>query len=311
VSAFIPALRGAFLFLSRQQALRRWMETAPEARRFTSRFIAGLELEDALAVVRSLRSQNVLASLDYLGENVSTAAEATHSRDSYIAAIRRICAERLGATVSVKVTSLGLDISRDLCHENVDLLVRTAQECSVRTEFDMEDTSYTDRNLELVHAMHQRYPGAVRAVIQAYLYRSETDVEELCRRGIPVRLCKGAYRESVVFAWQRSEEVDANFKRLTRVLFARGTHPAIATHDEAMLREAFASASAHGLTADQWEVQMLYGVRRALQRRIVENGLALRLYVPYGTAWYPYFMRRIAERPANAVFVARNVVTNN
>jgi proline dehydrogenase len=148
-------------------------------------------------------------------------------------------------------------------------------------------------------------------VIQAYLYRSESDIEDLCRRGIPVRLCKGAYNESVVYAWQQSGEVDANFKRLTRILFARGVAPAIATHDDAMLREALTAAAANGFRPEDWEVQMLYGVRRPLQQRIIDSGLSLRLYVPYGAAWYPYFMRRIAERPTNAVFAARSVLTHS
>src|SRR5688572_28062890 len=206
-------MRGAFLYLSRQPQLRRWVETSPQARNFTSRFIAGLTLEDAVRVARELRAIRTDASLDYLGENVKTLPEAGAARDAYLEALNRIAAERLGATISMTITSLGLDISEQACWENTDALVRKAREIGSRVEMDMEDSSYVDRNLAIIHAMHDRY-SAVRAVIQAYLYRGERDVEKLCERGVPVRLCKGAYQEPPTVAWPDKADVDRNYVTL-------------------------------------------------------------------------------------------------
>lgn len=307
MSAFIPALRGAFLYLSRQQALRRWMETSGAAGRFTSRFVAGLTLDDGMRVARELAREGMTASLDHLGENVATLEEAAAARDSYLRALDRISVSGLDATVSMKVTSLGLDISASACEAHTAAVVERAASVGTRVEFDMEDARYTDRNLRLVHAMHERF-GSVRAVIQAYLYRSEADVRALCDAGIPVRLCKGAYREPASVAWPSKSDVDANFVKLMRLLFDRGTYPAIATHDDAMIREAMAYIRERGVAPDAFEFQMLYGVRRALQQRTVRDGYRLRLYVPYGAAWYPYFMRRLAERPANVWFLVKNAV---
>lgn len=277
------------------------METSPVAARLTSRFIAGLTLEDGVRVLSELSRKGVLGSVDYLGENVSTLEDARAARDEYLGALERVAP--LGATISVKVTSLGLDVSEQACEENTDAIVRKARDAGAGVEFDMEDSSYTDRNLRLVHVMHQRY-GSVRAVIQAYLYRSEADIEELCRRGIPVRLCKGAYREPESVAWPNKRDVDANFLRLMKILFDRGTYPAIATHDEVMINAAIAEHR----PPTSFEFEMLYGVRRTLQQRVVNHGYRLRVYVPYGTAWYPYFMRRLAERPANVWFILRNLI---
>jgi proline dehydrogenase len=299
VSAFIPISRAAFLYLSKQKQLRRWVETSPGAARFTSRFIAGLNLEDGVRAVRELSAARRLASLDYLGENVTALEEARSARDEYLAALQRVAP--FESTISGKLTSLGLDISEAACEENTDTIVSEARRLGTRVEFDMEDSSYTDRTLRIVHALHQRH-GGVRAVIQAYLYRSESDIEELCRRGVPVRLCKGAYREPQSVAWANKRDVDENFLKLMRMLFERGTYPAIATHDETMVN----AAIARGNPPDSFEFQMLYGVRRMLQKRVVNEGYRLRVYVPYGTAWYPYFMRRLAERPANVWFILRN-----
>jgi proline dehydrogenase len=307
VSAFIPLGRGAFLYLSRQPQIRRWVETSPYARKFTSRFIAGLALDDAIAVAKQLQPLRTDASLDYLGENVKTVVEANAACEAYRNALQRIADERLGATISMKVTSLGLDISEEACWSNTDTLVRRAKETGSRVEMDMEDAAYTDRNLRLVHAMHERY-ASVRAVIQAYLYRSENDIEKLCEKGVPIRLCKGAYREPATIAWPKKADVDANYLKLMRILFDRGTFPAIATHDDRMIAGTLAYVKQRGIAADRFEFQMLYGVRRALQQRIVQQGYRLRLYVPYGAAWYPYFMRRLAERPANVWFIASNLI---
>lgn len=306
MSAFIPALRGAFLYLSRQARLRRWMETSPVAGRLTRRFIAGMELEDAVRVASELQRSGMMASLDYLGENVRSLSEAEQARDAYLAAIRTVYP--LHGTVSMKLTALGLDLSEEACTANTERLVRLAAETGARVEMDMEDSSYTDRNLRIVHAMQSRYHGGVRAVIQAYLYRSEADIHELCRREIPVRLCKGAYQEPATIAFPQKADVDANYVKLMKLLFDKGTYPAIATHDDAMIAEALRYIRERRVRTESFEFQMLYGVRRDLQERIVKEGFRLRLYVPYGAAWYPYFMRRLAERPANVWFLARSLM---
>ena len=281
------------------------METSPAAGRFTSRFVAGLTVDDALRVARETAEAGMMTSLDHLGENVRTLEEAAHARQAYEGALDRIAASGLPTTVSMKVTSLGLDIAEDACEANTAALVERARRIGTRVEFDMEDARYTDRNLRLVHKMHERF-GGVRAVIQAYLYRSEADVEALCNAGVPVRLCKGAYREPPSVAWPDKRDVDANYVKLMRLLFERGVDPAIATHDDAMLEATLALVRERGIGPHAFEFQMLYGVRRALQQQIARDGYRLRLYVPYGAAWYPYFMRRLAERPANVWFLVKN-----
>ena len=301
-------LRGGFLFLSKQPTLRKWMETSPSANRITSRFIAGLDLEDAIRVTQSLRHQDTLTTLDYLGENVTTLHEAAAARDEYLRALDQIAERQPASTISVKVTALGLDISEQACFDNLAILVDRAHASGSRVEMDMEASPYVDRTLRLVHAMHERHPGSVRAVIQAYLYRSADDIDALNRSGIPVRLCKGAYQEPPEIAWPLKADVDRNFVRLMEKLLDNGTYAAIATHDDKILDYADVCIRQRRLTADQLEFQMLYGVRRDLQRAILQLGYRLRLYVPYGTAWYPYFMRRLAERPANVGFILRNMV---
>ncbi len=286
-------LRSLLLFLSRQSWLRHWVETSAAADRVTSRFIAGHTLDREVAVCLRLNSDGILASLDHLGESV--------------AALDRIAELGLQATVSVKLTQLGLDFSTAECEANVDRLAARAREIGTRVEVDMESSGYVDRTLALVERLHARH-GSVRAVIQAYLYRSEGDIANLCRLGIPVRLCKGAYNEPSDLAYPRKKEVDGNYQALLRTLLETGTNPAIATHDERMVQLAIAIVKERKLPPDRFEFQMLYGVRRDLQRMLVQAGYRLRLYVPYGDAWYPYFMRRLAERPANVVFLARNLL---
>ncbi|HUS08777.1 MAG TPA: proline dehydrogenase family protein [Bryobacteraceae bacterium] len=306
MSAFIPILRGGFLYLSQQPRLRRWMETSPAANRVTKRFIAGLTLDDGLRIAHDLKTQGMLATLDYLGENVKSLEEAAAARDAYCTALDQIAACGLAATVSLKLTALGLDLSEEACFANAAALVERAVATGSCIEFDMEASSYTDRTLRILTALHDRQ-GGVRAVIQAYLHRSADDVDMLCRKGIPVRLCKGAYQEPPQLAYPKKADVDANYWKLLKVLLDRGTYPAIASHDEKILEEALRYVRERKIPADRLEFQMLYGIRRGLQRRIVEQGFRLRLYVPYGTAWYPYFMRRLAERPANILFLVKNL----
>jgi proline dehydrogenase len=295
------------LFLSRQSGLRHWLETSPAADRLTSRFIAGHTLEREVAVCQRLNRDGILASLDHLGESVTSLEEAERSRDAYFSALDRIAALDLQATVSIKLTQLGLDFSEAECEQNVDLLAARAKAIGSTVEVDMEASQYVDRTLRLVSRLHAKY-GVVRAVIQAHLYRSEGDIEILCRAGIPVRLCKGAYKEPSDVAYPRKKDVDANFVRMMQTLFERGLQPAFATHDQRIIRRAIETARERKIGADRFEFQMLYGIRRDLQRRLIQDGYRLRLYVPYGDAWYPYFMRRLAERPANVVFLARNLL---
>ena len=202
----------------------------------------------------------------------------------------------------------GLDFSEAACRANVIALVERAQAIDTRIEIDMESSAYTDRTLEMAVQLQQLFPGRVRAVIQAYLYRSEADIRMLSAHRIPVRLCKGAYREPPEVAFARKSEVDANYLKLMRLLLAEGTYPAIASHDESIIREVLQHIKEHAIAPDRFEFQMLYGIRRDLQRKLVSRGFRLRLYVPYGDAWYPYFMRRLAERPANLLFLVKNLV---
>jgi proline dehydrogenase len=298
--------RDLFLYLSRQKAIRRWMETSAAARRLTQRFIAGETLEQELAVCGELQAKGILSTLDHLGENVASLDEAAVSRDAYLAALDEIRARKLAATISIKLTQMGLDFSTEACLENVRALASRASQGGTRVEIDMESTAYTDRTLRIVERVAGDC-GCVRAVIQAYLYRSEADIKRMNRLRIPVRLCKGAYLESHTVAYPRKKDVDANYIKLMKMLLDEGADPALATHDESIQSEARRYVRERGIAAANFEFEMLYGIRRDLQRSLNSDGFRLRLYVPYGTAWYPYFMRRLAERPANAFFLLRNL----
>jgi len=298
-------VRSLFLFLSRQRHLRRWVETSGFARRLSSRFVAGGQLEDALRVARRINSEGIAVTLDHLGESVTSLAEAAQARDVYLRALEAIHANGVRGNVSLKLTQFGLDLSRDECRDNVARLVVQAAEQENFVRVDMESSEYTDRTLALVEELHSQH-GGVGTVIQAYLYRSRKDVERLCASRIRVRLCKGAYLEPPSAAFPRKADVDRNYVELMKLLLDRGEYPAIATHDERMIEETKAYAARQGLDRAHFEFQMLYGIRRDLQRRLVAEGYRLRLYVPFGKAWYPYLMRRLAERPANVFFLARH-----
>jgi proline dehydrogenase len=301
-------LRSSLLYLSEQSWLRNWMETSSISRKLTERFVAGPELKDGVAVLKKLASDNTLATLDCLGENVESSEDAAESRDAYLAALSEIEAAKLPATVSIKLTQFGLDLSREICETNVLALAQRARSINSRVEVDMESSEYTDETLQLVHRIQEVFPGHVRAVIQAYLFRSEADIRELSAKGIPVRLCKGAYREPAEVAFEQKADVDANYIKLMKLLLNEGSYPAIASHDERIIDEALRHIGEQKLDRERFEFQMLYGIRRDLQRKLVSQGFRLRLYVPYGDAWYPYFMRRLAERPANLIFLAKNLV---
>ena len=302
-------LRGLFLSLSRNRTLRQFMETSRYAAGLTSRFIAGNTLEAGMAVCRQLSGRGILTALDHLGENVATEAEATAASGEIVQALQAI--ERAGtqATVAIKLTQFGLDLGDEVCRRNLRPVFAQARQMGTRVEIDMESTAYTERTLAIVKQMHAEF-GCVRAVLQAYLYRTETDVAELNRLGVPIRLCKGAYQEPADLAFPAKADVDTNFVKLMETLLREGTQPAIASHDERILVRALAYARELKLDPERYEFQMLYGIRRQWQQRLVEEGQRVRLYVPYGKAWYPYFMRRLAERPANVVFLATNLLEN-
>jgi proline dehydrogenase len=303
-------LRHTLLYLSEQSWLRHWMENSSLSRNLTSRFIAGQNLAEGIRVIQNLSKERILATLDFLGENVHSLEDAAHSRESYLSALREIARCCQTATVSIKLTQFGLDLSEGACRSNVFALAEQAREMGSRVEVDMESTAYTDRTLRIVEELQDRFRGHVRAVIQAYLYRSEEDTRRLSELRIPVRLCKGAYREPATVAFPRKADVDANYVKLMKLLLSEGMYPAIASHDENIIREAVRYVSIQNIAADRFEFQMLYGIRRDLQRELVSKNFRLRLYVPYGDAWYPYFMRRLAERPANLLFLAKNLVRN-
>ena len=303
----IRVLRSLLLFLSHQAWLRHWIETSSITGRVTSRFVAGNSLDAEIAVCQQLNAERILTSVDYLGENVTSLAEADQSCEIYLQILERIAAVGLQSTVSIKLTQIGLDLSEERCRANLERLIKRATAIGSVVEVDMESSAYTDRTLGIVEDIHATF-GNVRAVIQAYLYRSENDIERLSERKIPVRLCKGAYQEPAEIAFAKKAEVDANYVLLMKTLLDRGTYPAIASHDEKILEQARRYVDERRIDPAGFEFQMLYGIRRDLQRRLAENGYRLRLYVPYGDAWYPYFMRRLAERPANLVFLARNLV---
>jgi proline dehydrogenase len=299
-------VRSFFIFLSRRKLLRRWLETSKLARRFAGRFIAGHDLDEALAVCRELNSAGHTITLDHLGESVTSLEEAAAARDVYIRTLSAIHEAGIRGNVSLKLTQFGLDLSTAECGANVGQLVEAAARADSFVRIDMEASPYVDRTLDLVCDLHAKY-GHVGVVIQAYLYRSKKDIERLCERGITVRLCKGAYLEHADVAYPQKSQVDASYVDLMKILLDRGHYAALATHDPRMIEAIKQYAGARNIARDAYEFQMLYGIRRDLQRQLVADGYRVRVYVPFGKAWYPYYMRRLAERPANVFFILRNM----
>lgn len=299
-------VRSFFLFLSRQKNLRQWMETSPTARKLATRFVAGETLEQALHVARGLRAEGITVTLDHLGESVTSLAEAAAARDVYLRTLEAMHQEGLEGNVSLKLTQFGLDLSPTDCRANVELLAARASALQSFVRVDMESSDYTDRTIELVRDLFAKY-ASIGTVIQSYLYRSKADIEDLNARKIRVRLCKGAYLEPAAVAFPKKEEVDRNFLLLMKLLLEDGAYSGIATHDEKMISATKAFARERNIPKDRFEFQMLYGLRRDLQKQLVAEGYRVRLYVPFGKAWYPYYMRRMAERPANVLFILRNL----
>ena len=269
------------------------------------RFVPGETLDQAIAAARDCNNLGMFASLDYLGENVSTQEDAQRARDAYLEIFDRIAKEKLYANVSCKLTQLGLDLGVEFCESLVVPIVQRAASYDNFLRVDMEGSVYTQRTVELVKRVRAQNP-AIGTVIQSYLYRSAADITDLLAYGCRIRLCKGAYKEPAEVAFPKKKDVDANYVRLMQMLLPSGFYHGIATHDPAMIAATIRFAAAKQISKDDFEFQMLYGVRTDLQRRLVKDGYRLRIYIPYGRDWFPYFMRRLAERPANVAFFARN-----
>ena len=298
-------LRSILLKLSDSPGFAHWVISNNSTRKMSRRFVAGETLDDAIAAARKCNSLGMMASLDYLGENVATTTDAQRARDAYLEIFDRIATEKLDANVSCKLTQMGLDLSPEFCEGLVESVVERAAWHGNFLRVDMEGSIYTQRTVELVKRIRARN-AAVGTVIQAYLYRSEKDIQDLLAYGCRIRLCKGAYKETVEVAFERKEDVDGNYVRLMRALLPSGVYHGIATHDPKMIGETIRAAAEKQISKDAFEFQMLYGIRTDLQRRLVQGGYRVRVYIPYGNDWFPYFMRRLAERPANIGFLMRN-----
>jgi proline dehydrogenase len=277
-------------------------------RRLAERFVAGTTIEDAIGACERVNEQGMAVSLDSLGEGVTLEAEARAAAEVYHRLLDAIAGRSLKANVSLKLSQAGIDISPALAEQIVGGVVEHAARMGGFVRLDMEGSAYTGATIAITERLHARFPGSVGTVLQAYLYRTEKDTERLLKQGIRIRLCKGAYREGPEVAFPRKADVDANYCKLMKRMVMSGVFCGIATHDEAIVKELERFVSDNGVDKTAFEFQMLYGVRRGLQRRLAAEGYGVRVYVPFGTAWYPYFMRRLAKRPANVVFVARNLL---
>jgi proline dehydrogenase len=308
----MPILRSAFIALSRNQSLRHFSERSALGRRMSSRFVAGMEIDDVLRSAEAIQNQGIFSTLDSLGENVTTPAEAHRSADIYHRLIDAIQKRGLNANVSVKLTQMGMDLDPEhaLAREIVSELVDHAVAANTFVRVDMEGSEYTQATIDLVRSLHAKPAnrGHVGIVIQAYLYRSAEDIASLTSEGIRIRLCKGAYKEPANLAFPAKADVDANYIKLTQMLLTTNIYHGLATHDEAMIIAAKKFVSEQRIDPKSFEFQMLYGVRRDLQKMLVAEGYNVRVYVPFGSEWYPYFMRRLAERPANVLFIAKNMM---
>jgi proline dehydrogenase len=300
-------LRSLLLYLSEKQFPKRLLLGSSLGRKLAARFIAGDTLDDAIRAARQLNQQGFEVTLDFLGESVHEAAAAEEATRIYLSILDRIALEKLRSHISIKLTQLGLDVDEAVAQRHLELLWRRAAALASFVRIDMENSAHTDATLR-VFAAAQAPPQALGIVIQSYLRRSERDVDELLQRGARIRLCKGAYKEPPSVAFPRKADVDANYLRLAEKLLASGGYHAFATHDSKLIEAVKELARARRIGPDQFEFQMLHGIRRGLQRHLVRQGYRVRVYVPYGHQWYPYFMRRLAERPANLLFLMRNLL---
>lgn len=307
-------LRAILLYLSRSKRIRGWIPKYRVTRSVSRRFVAGERISDALKVIKQLREKGMCATLDILGENVESQDMAKAATEEYISALNILEKEDLPSGISVKLTHLGLDLSSDLALENLRSIIRKANEKRRFVRIDMESSQYTETTIRFYDLLRREYPKNVGIVFQANLYRTEKDIRRLLKDGpIDVRLCKGAYKEPPQIAYPKKRDVDRNYTNLLLILLQpevlkSGAKIAIATHDEKILRWTEDLVNQRNLPDGSYEFQMLFGIRRDLQENLVRRGRKVRIYVPYGTEWYPYFMRRLAERPQNLLFVLRNLL---
>lgn len=302
-------LRATFIALSQSKSLRSFAEKSAMGQRLSGRFVAGTTIEDAVRATQATNLLGLGVSVDNLGENVTNPEEARHSAALYHQLLDEMSSRGLNANVSLKLTHMGLDVDESMAYEITCGVVEHAAKINNFVRVDMEGSAYTQKTLDFVRRLHKGsgYAGRVGAVIQSYLHRSEKDVEQLVAEGIRIRLCKGAYKEPPEIAFEKKSDVDANYVKLMKMLLKSGIYHGIATHDENMIRATIDFAQAEKIPASDFEFQMLYGVRRDLQQKLVKDGWRCRVYIPFGTEWYPYFMRRLAERPANALFILKNL----
>ena len=301
--------RAFFITLSESKFLRGIAERSKAGQRVSARFVAGLTLEEVVTATKTLNAAGMRVSMDRLGESVANADQARDAAGTYMELLDAIQREKLDANVSVKLTGIGFDIDKALTQRIVEEMTARAASINSFVRVDMEGSPYTQQTLDLVHAAYAcpASKGAVGTVIQSYLYRSEKDVQDLCAKGIRIRLCKGAYKEPASVAFQAKSDVDANYVKLMKIMLTSGVFHGIATHDEAMIDATIRFAREEKIDPSTFEFQMLYGIRRDLQEKLVKEGWGMRVYVPFGREWYPYFMRRLAERPANVLFFLRNL----
>jgi proline dehydrogenase len=299
-------MRAFLLYLSHKESFKNFMLRFKIFRNTAWRFVAGETIEDAIRAARALNLRGIKITMDLLGENTRSQEDALRTTGEILGMLDRIQAEKIEGNVSVKLTQLGLDLGSDFCHQNLMNIIRRAAEQDNFIRVDMEDSSYTQRTLDLVIRAHAECAN-VGTVIQSYLYRSEDDVKLLIGRGIGIRLCKGAYLEPAAVAFKKKRDNDANYIKLMKLMLPTGLRHGIATHDEAMIAATRQFAGERHIPNNRVEFQMLYGIRRDLQQQLAREGYGMRVYLPYGGSWYPYFMRRLAERPANILFILRNL----
>jgi len=302
-------LRNALLFLSNQQGIFNFVRHNGMAKSFASRFVAGESISTAIQAVRGLNAKGITASLDLLGESTTNEKEAYATQREYLELLDLIARENLDANVSLKLTAMGMDISDALCVKVTREILERAKQYGTFVRLDMESSDYTQKTLDLFEThFYPDFRENVGIVLQSYLYRTEADAKRANTLGARVRICKGAYKEPASVAFPEKADVDASFVKAMHLLMEHGNYPGIATHDELIIAEARRFAKEKGIANERFEFQMLYGVRRDLQEGLVRDGYRVRCYVPFGTQWYPYLMRRLAERPANVAFMTGNVV---
>ncbi|ADW69611.1 proline dehydrogenase family protein [Granulicella tundricola] len=299
-------LRSFFISMSQNKSLRAFSEKSAVGKKLSSRFVAGMTVAAALEAAEQMNREGLAVSLDSLGESVMDEAHAHASAAIYHEVLDAIQQRGLNANVSVKLTQMGMDLDPSLAESIVAGMIIHAEEANTFVRIDMEGSEYTEATIQMTERLNARWPGRVGTVLQAYLYRTADDAQRLVEQGIRIRLCKGAYKEPAEIAFPEKSDVDENYERLMLYLSTSGVFCGMATHDETIIDTMRRFVEAKGLPKANFEFQMLYGIRRDLQRKLAAEGYGVRIYIPFGAEWYPYFMRRLAERPANVLFLAKN-----